>query len=59
MTHEELKALPAGSIVRMDDELGEIIQAGNICHIMWASRTNIVHTDSKAWQKYITFLELE
>ena len=61
MTVEELIALPVGSIVRIDDEEGEIIQAGREVHIIWPESgfTRIVHTESKAEAEFIGWLEAE
>ena len=61
MTGEELAILPVGTIVKLDDEEGEIIQAGQTVHIMWPSSsvTNIIDTNSKAWQGFIRQLEAE
>ena len=61
MTGEELAALPIGSIVKMDEDEGEIIKAGRMVHIMWpdVNRTVFVDTESKAWQTFISWLEAE
>ena len=59
MTSTELAALPVGSIVLLDGEMGEVIQAGVICHVMWKEVTNIIRTESKAWQEFISWLEAE
>ena len=61
MTGEELSILPVGSIVKLDDEEGEIVLAGQTVHIMWPESkvTNIVDTNSKKWQTFIDWLEAE
>ena len=61
MTGEELAILPAGSIVKLDGEEGEIVSAGQTVHIMWPESkvTNIVDTNSKKWQSFIDWLEAE
>lgn len=61
MTPLELAALPKGSIVKLDGEEGEIIQAGQTVHILWpdSKRTNVIGTNSKAWGKFIEWLEAE
>lgn len=61
MTGEELAQLPVGSIVRIDDEEGEILVSGKECHIGWpdSSCTNIINTESLAWQDFIAYLEAE
>lgn len=61
MTGKELAALPKGAIVKIDDEEGEIIQAGQTVHIIWpqSELTRIVDTNSKAEQGFIAWLEVE
>ena len=61
MTGAKLANLPVGSIVRIDDEEGEIIQAGRVVHIIWpeSNLTRIVHMESKAEAKFIEWLEAE
>ena len=61
MTGQELAALPVGSIVKLDDEEGEIIQAGQLVQVLWPSSgvSNIIDTNSKAWQYFIQLLEAE
>lgn len=61
MTAEQLISLPVGSIVRIDDEEGEIIQAGRVVHIIWpvSNLTRVVYTESKAEAKFIGWLEAE
>jgi hypothetical protein len=61
MTGAELANLPVGSIVQIDGEKGEIIQAGREVHIIWpeSNLTRIVHTESKAEAKFLEWLEAE
>lgn len=58
---KELAALPVGSVVRLDDEEGEIIQAGQTVQIMWpkSNCTNIIDTNSEGWQSFVKWLEAE
>ncbi len=61
MTCAELGALPKGSIVTLDGEEGEIIQAGQTVHILWPDSkcTNVIDTNSKGWKSFIEWLEAE
>ena len=61
MTGAELASLPVGSIVRIDDEEGEIIQTGRVIHIIWpeSNLTRIVYTESKAEAKFIEWLKTD
>jgi hypothetical protein len=61
VTLERLSQLPVGAIVTLDGEEGEVIRAGREVWIMWPSAgvTNIIHTDSKAWQGFADWLEEE
>ena len=61
MTCVELAALPKGSIVRLDGEEGEIIQAGQTVHILWPDSkcTNIIDTKSSSWETFTCWLEAE
>jgi len=61
MTPAELAALPIGSIIRQDEEEGEIVQAGAVCHIMWPESkcTNIIDTNARGWENFIRDLEAE
>lgn len=61
MTGVELAALPKGSIVALDGEEGEIVQAGQTVHILWPKSrcTNVIDTNSKKWHTFIEWLEAE
>lgn len=61
MTGAELACLPIGSIVRLDDEEGEIIQAGRTTQIMWpeSNLTSVIDTGSRVWQQLIGLMEAE
>jgi hypothetical protein len=61
MTGPELAALPVGTIVKVDDEEGEIIQAGRTVQILWPSSnlTSVIDTGSKVWDSFIRYLEAE
>ena len=64
MTGKELAARPVGTIVKIDDEEGEIVQAGQTVHIMWPKMgtngmTRVIDTNSKIEQGFIAWLEIE
>ncbi len=61
MTAQELAALPKGSIVTLDGEEGEIVQAGQMVQILWPESkcTNVLDTNSKKWHTFIEWLEAE
>ena len=61
MTPQELASLSVGSIIRLEGEEGEIVQAGQTVSIMWPSSkcTNVIDTNSKGWYDFIGCLEAE
>jgi hypothetical protein len=61
VTSPELAALPKGSVVSIDGELGEIVIAGPIVSILWpqSSCTNLIDTKSKKWDIFVCWLEVE
>jgi len=61
MAPELLQALPVGTIVLLDNELGEVIQSGSTVHIIWPESgvTSLIDTKSKAWKEFIGYLETE
>jgi hypothetical protein len=61
MTPDELAALPAGTIVLLDAEAGEIVKAGKVTEIMWPESgcTNMIDTKSEAWYSFIADLKQE
>lgn len=61
MTCAELSGLPVGSIVRLDGEEGEIIQAGQTVQIMWPESKccQVIDTNSSGWEKFTVWLEAE
>jgi hypothetical protein len=61
MTPEELSALPVGSVVKLDGELGEVIQPGPVVQIIWpdSSCSNLVDTKSEKWKSFISWLQAE
>lgn len=60
MTNVELRALPVGSIVRCDEDEGEIIRTGPVVEIMWPSlgRSSYIDTESENWQGLVKFFEV-
>lgn len=61
MTLEALSRLPVGSIVRVDDEEGEIIRSGAEVWILWprSGCTNVLDTRSQVWDTFVCYLEVE
>lgn len=63
MTGPELAALPSGSLVRHDGDIGEIVHAGRTTHIMFPTClwgfTILIDTASKVWQDVISELGVE
>lgn len=63
MTGSELSSLPVGSLVRHDDDIGEIVHPGKTAHIMFPTClwgfTILVDTGSKVWQDVISEMEVE
>lgn len=63
MTGSELAALPVGSLIKHDGDLGEIVHAGKTTHIMFPTClwgfTILVDTGSKVWQDVISEMEIE
>ena len=59
MTGAKLAALPVGSIVLLDGEMGEVVQAGAVTHLMFKDCTSIIRTESKVWEEFIEQLEEE
>ncbi len=55
MTLEALAALPIGSIVRLDDEEGEILRAGAEVWIIWpeSNCSNVIDTRDKTWDSFV------
>ena len=60
MTGAELANLPVGAIVRLDNEEGEVTQAGRTIQIMWPESkvTSIIDTGSRVWQQFISWMEI-
>ena len=61
MTGSELAALPVGSLVKHDGDLGEVVRSGLTTHILFPGvGTILVDTESKVWQDdVISQLEIE
>jgi hypothetical protein len=61
MSPEQLASLPIGTIVRLDDEEGEIIKAGNEVRIIWPGTgvQQIIYPDAPSWKTFIEWLEVE
>jgi len=61
MDPKQLATLPVGTVVRLDDEEGEIVQTGAEIRIMWPESgvTQIIYPDSQAWKTFIEWLEAE
>jgi hypothetical protein len=61
MDPKQLSLLPISTIVKLDSEKGEIVQAGNEVRIIWPSSgvTQIIYPDSPVWKTFIEWLEVE
>ena len=61
VTLPELASLPKGSIVSIDGEIGEIVNAGSVVGILWPQSgcTNLVDTRSEKWDTFVSWLEEE
>lgn len=61
MTLEQLSRLPVGTVVKIDDEEGEIVRAGQEVLISWPESgcTNVIDTKSKVWDTFVCYLEVE
>jgi hypothetical protein len=59
VTLEALSRLPVGTVVRVDDEEGEIIRSGAEVWILWhqSKCTNCIDTKSKVWDTFVCYLE--
>jgi hypothetical protein len=56
-----LSSLPVGTIVKLDDEEGEIVQAGIQVRIIWPETgvQQIIYPDTPAWKTFIEWLTYE
>lgn len=59
MTPKQLAALPLDTLVTLGGDTGKIVKAGQTVYIEWSDPecTNIIDTNSKAWESYISQIE--